>query len=373
MIDILARIVALVRKELLALLRDRASRMVLIGPPLIQIMVFGYAASFDLNHVPYAVYNEDHGAASRQLLARFAGSATFSRVATVGSDAALAPLIAQRRALLVLHLGPRFTADLLRRRPATLQVIVDGRDSNTASIALNDVGDIVQTFNRRWAASHGWRAPPTQLDVRAWFNPNLLSRWFIVPGIVALLMLVITLLVTGLSVARERELGTFDQLLVTPLHPFEILLGKALPGLLIGGAEGVFSVAVAVGWFHVPLLGSLGALALGMLLFLFAAIGIGLMISSLVSTQQQGLLGVFLFMVPAVILSGFASPIANMPAPVQWLTLLNPMRYLLIIVRGVFLQGAGAAQLAPQYWPLALLGVGSMLAAAWLFRHRLGS
>jgi ABC-2 type transport system permease protein len=370
MLDTVMRIVALVRKELLALLRDRASRAVLIGPPLIQLMVFGYAASFDLNHVPYAVYNEDRGAASRQLLARFDGSATFARVATLRADAQIAPLVEQRRALLVLHFGPDFTRDLLRGRQATLQAIVDGRDSNTASLALNDVGAIVLDFNREWAAAHRWRGAPAQLVVRAWYNPNLQSRWFIVPGIVALLMLVITLLVTGLSVARERELGTFDQLLVTPLRPVEILLGKAIPGFLIGGAEGVFTVAMAVAWFHVPLLGSLVALGLGMVLFLLAAIGIGLMISSLAVTQQQGLLGVFLFMVPAVILSGFASPIANMPRIVQWLTLLNPMRYFLVIVRGVFLQGADTLQLLPQFWPLALLGVAGMIAAAWLFRHR---
>jgi ABC-2 type transport system permease protein len=370
MLDTLLRVAALVRKELLALLRDRASRAVLIGPPLIQLMVFGYAANFDLNHVPYAVYNEDRGAASRQLLARFDGSATFQRVATLSADAQIAPLIAQRRALLVLHVGPDFTRELLRGRAATLQAIVDGRDSNTASLALNDVAGIVLDFNRDWGAAHGWRAAPAQLMVRAWYNPNLQSRWFIVPGIVALLMLVITLLVTGLSVARERELGTFDQLLVTPLRPVEILLGKAIPGFLIGGAEGAFTVAMAVAWFHVPLLGSIVALGVGMVLFLLAAIGIGLMISSLATTQQQGLLGVFLFMVPAVILSGFASPIANMPRVVQWLTLLNPMRYFLVIVRGVFLQGADTAQLLPQYWPLALLGVIGMVAAAWLFRHR---
>ena len=365
-----ARVWALIIKEFLALLRDRASRVVLIGPPLVQLMVFGYAATFDLNRVPYAVFDQDGGLAARQLLARFDGSGEFRRVATLQSQAQVRGVLDDRRALLVLRVGPGFTRDLVSGRGAPLQALIDGRDSNTAAIVQGDVSGVVQEFNQQWATAHGWPRAGAQLRARAWFNPDLLSRWFIVPGIVALLMLVITLLVTGLSVARERELGTFDQLLVTPMSPGEILLGKAFPGVVIGALEGCVTVVLAVYWFHVPFTGSVAALALGMLLYLGAAVGVGLMISSIARTQQQGLLGVFMFMVPAVILSGFASPIANMPRVVQWLTLLNPMRYFLIIVRGVFLQGADTAQLLPQYWPLGLLGVAGMIAAAWLFRHR---
>ena len=366
----LQRILALVLKEFRALLRDKASRTVLIVPPLLQVLVFGYAATFDLNHVAYAVYNQDRGAASRQLLARFAGSPTFRQVAVIGNDAQIAPLLDRRDVLLVLHVGPRFSRDLARGQSGRLQVFIDGRDSNTAGIVLGDVAAIVQQFNTTWAQQHGGGAPAAQLDFRAWFNPNLLSRWFIIPGIVGLLTLVIALLVTGLSVAREREAGTFDQLLVTPLRPVEILLGKALPGFVIGTLEASAIMAVAVFWFGVPLTGSLPALYLGLLLFLLAAVGIGLMISSLAVTQQQGLLGVFLFMVPAVILSGFATPIENMPAVVQWLTLANPLRYFLVILRGVFLQGDGIALLWSQYLPLAAIGVICMSLAAWLFRRR---
>ena len=366
-----ARILALIVKEFLAVLRDAASRTVLIGPPLIQLMVFGYAASFDLNHIPYAVYNEDTGYAARELLARFAGSATFEQIATITREAQIAPLIDDKQVLLVLHVPQHFTRDLLTQAPAQLQIIIDGRDSNTASLALNDVSGVLLDFNQQWAGTHGNQGPPARLDIRAWFNPNLLSRWFIVPGIVALLTLVVTLLVTGLSVAREREMGTFDQLLVTPLGPFEILVGKAVPGFVIGGLEGGFIALMAVWWFKVPFVGSIAALAFGLFFFLLAAIGIGLMISSLAVTQQQGLLGVFMFLVPSIILSGFATPIANMPEAVQLLTYFNPMRYFLIIVRGVFLQGDSVHMLLPQYGPLALIGLASMTAAAWLFRHRM--
>jgi ABC-2 type transport system permease protein len=366
-----ARILALIVKEFLAVLRDAASRTVLIGPPLIQLMVFGYAASFDLNHIPYAVYNEDRGYAARELLARFAGSTTFEQIATITREAQIAPLIDDKQALLVLHVPQHFTRDLLAQAPASIQIIIDGRDSNTASLALNDVSGVLLDFNQQWAGTHGNRGLPARLDMRAWFNPDLLSRWFIVPGIVALLTLVVTLLVTGLSVAREREMGTFDQLLVTPMGPFEILVGKAVPGFVIGGLEGGFIALMAVWWFKVPFVGSIAALALGLFFFLLAAIGIGLMISSLAVTQQQGLLGVFMFLVPSIILSGFATPIANMPEAVQLLTYLNPMRYFLIIVRGVFLQGDSVRMLLPQYGPLALIGLASMAAAAWLFRHRM--
>ena len=366
-----ARVVALVIKELLMLLRDTASRTVLIGPPIIQLLVFGYAASFDLNHIPYAVYNEDPGYASRQLLAHFSGTTTFEQVATITHAGQVAPLINNKQALLVIHIAPHFTRDLLRHQPATVQILVDGRDSNTASLALNDASGVLLDFNAQWAARHGWQGPPARLDIRSWFNPNLLSRWFILPGIVALLTLVVTLLVTGLSVAREREMGTFDQLLVTPLRPVEILLGKAIPGLLIGGLEAAFIAIVTIVWFGVPFVGSVIALGIGLLFFLLAATGIGLMISSIAVTQQQGLLGVFMFLVPSIILSGFATPIANMPEAVQLLTYINPMRYFLIITRGVYLEGDGVANLIPQYWPLALIALVSMSFAAWLFRHRM--
>jgi ABC-2 type transport system permease protein len=192
-----------------------------------------------------------------------------------------------------------------------------------------------------------------------------------VPGIVGLMMLVVTTIVTGLSVAREREAGTFDQLLVTPLRPVEILLGKSVPGILIGLVEGSFILLMVIFWFEIPLRGSLGALYLGVFLFLLSAVGIGLMISSLAVTQQQGILGAFLFLVPAVILSGFATPISNMPEVVQHLTLINPMRYFMVILRGVFLEGDSYALLFNQYWPMAIIAVVTLSLAGWLFRHRM--
>jgi ABC-2 type transport system permease protein len=367
----LRRIIALAIKELLAVLREKKSRFVLIGPPIAQLIVFGYAATFDLNHIPLAVYNEDRGAPSRELVARITGSPHFQLVTTVDHDGQIAPLIDNKDVLLVLHLGPRFSENLKRGEPAAAQLIIDGRNSNTALLALGYLRTIVTDFNIEWSRQHGLRGPPALLRIRPWYNENLLSRWFIVPGIVGLLTLVVTTIVTGLSVAREREAGTFDQLLVTPMRPVEILIGKSFPGLLIGLVEGTFILLMAVFWFDIPLRGSLGALYLGMFLFLLSAVGIGLMISSLAVTQQQGILGAFLFLVPSVILSGFATPISNMPELVQQFTRINPLRYFLVILRGVFLEGDSYSLLFDQYWPMAIIALVTLAMAGWLFRHRM--
>ena len=365
------RVRALMVKEFLAVWRDPRSRAILIGPPIIQLLVFGYAATYDLQDVPIAFYNEDGGADGRELLARFAASSVFHPMAYLEKEDDIARVVDSREAAVVVHLGQTFSRDLRLGFPAPVQIIVDGRNSNTALITVGYANAIVREFNIDWLRRTGKSLPPASLVVRSWFNPNLHSRWFIVPGIVALLTLVVTLIVTALSVARERELGTFDQLLVTPLRPIHILIGKSMTPLLIGLVQGTGIVIVAVLWFRIPFLGSVALLYLGMTLYLLAVVGVGLMISSLVRTQQQAILGAFLFLVPSVLLSGFATPIANMSEPIQLFTYLNPMRYFLVIVRGLFLEGLSAELVAQQLWPLALIAVATLASANWLFRHRL--
>jgi len=365
------RIAALVRKEFLALFKDRRGRFVLVIPPLVQLLVFGYAATFDLDRIPYALYNEDPGRAARELVAAFDGSPHFERVATLDSSGQIAPLVDARKAMMVVHIGPQFGRDLLLGDTAPLQVIVDGRNSNTALVAINYLRSVVEQYNRDWLSARGQSGPPVNIETRAWFNPNLESRWFFIPGIVGLITLLITMLVTAMSVAREREQGTFDQLLVTPLRPVEILIGKALPGFLIGAVEATVIILIATLWFDVPLRGNGALLYAGLALFLLSAVGVGLMISSIAVTQQQGLLGAFLFMVPAVTLSGFATPIANMPPAVQAVTLLDPLRYFLVVLRKLFLEGVSFDVLVHQLWPMALIGVVSLAIAGWLFRNRM--
>ncbi|NOZ38458.1 MAG: ABC transporter permease [Gammaproteobacteria bacterium] len=364
-------IFALAIKEFLALLRDKRSRFVIIVPPIVQLLVFSFAATYDINNVPVAIYNEDGSEAARELVSRIEGSPNFQVIAYIDRDSDVAPLIDNREVLLVLHIGQRFSANLIQGRSAPLQAIVDGRNSNTAMIAMNYLRSIVLDYNRNWLAAQGQGGSQVNLQTRAWYNENLQSRWFIVPGIVALLTLVVTLLVTALSVAREREAGTFDQLLVTPLRPLEILIGKAIPGIVIGLLEATLIIVLMVILFDIPLRGSLGALYLGIVLFLLSAVGVGLMISAIAATQQQAVLGAFLFLVPAVILSGFSTPIANMPQLVQWLTYLNPLRYFLIIVRGVALEGNSYALLINQYWPMVVIASITLTLAGWLFRRRM--
>lgn len=242
----LYRVLGLVIKELLAVLKDVKSRMVLIGPPIIQLVVFGYAATYDLNHVTFAVYNEDPSQASRELVARFEDAPAFQEVARIHNNAEVAALIDNRKVLLVLHIDRRFSRDLLAGSAGPVQLILDGRNSNTALLVLGYANTILTDFDSWWLAQHGGVNPPATLDIRARFNENLESRWFIVPGIVALLTQVVTLLVTALSVAREREAGTFDQLLVTPMRPIDILLGKSIPGVIVGGAEATFIIAAVL-------------------------------------------------------------------------------------------------------------------------------
>ena len=222
-------VMALVIKEFLALLKDKRSRLVLIVPPMVQLIIFGYAATFDLNHIPYAVYNEDSGAASRQLLAHLEGSPSFDLQARLTKDSQLAPAINNKDVLMIVHLGPNFSRDLLMHRPAQIQIIVDGRDSNTAMIMLGYVRSILIDFSEEWSSTHGQPPPPAHLNVRSWFNPNLESRWFIVPGIVGLLTLVVTLLVTALSVARNVKPEHLINSWSRPCGPWKSCSAKPCP------------------------------------------------------------------------------------------------------------------------------------------------
>ncbi len=364
------RLLALIIKEFLALFRDKKSRMAVIVPPILQLLIFGYAATFDLERASLAIFNEDNGAFSRELVARFERSSGFEIVGHVQSEAEIAPLIDGQKALLVLRIGEQCASQVAQGESCPIQVLIDGRNSNTAMLALNYVRSIVTDFNQEKAALKG-AGLPARLAMRAWFNPNLESRWFIVPGIIALLAMIVTLVVTALSVAREREAGTFDQLLVTPLRPWEILIGKAMPGLIVGVGEASLIIAVTVFWFKIPLVGSLAVLYPALVIYVLSIIGVGLMISSFSATLQQALLGAFLFIVPAVILSGFSTPIANMPQFMQALTYLDPMRYFLTIVRRVFLEGAGIEYFLHDLWPMSLIALVTLSLATWLFRHRM--
>ena len=367
------RLLTLIIKELLALARDPKGRFILIVPPLIQMTVFSLAATQEVKNVRMAVLNEDYGTSARDLVARFSGSPYFTEVRMLRGEADIGPAIDARAVLMVLSIGPNFSRDLAAGRPTTVQLILDGRRSNAAQIVAGYAEGILDGYNQELATVRRLPPPPppSVLAPRVWFNPNLDTTWFTVPSLLAILTTLMGLVVTALSVAREREVGTFEQLLVSPLSPVEIIIGKTIPALLIGVAEGTGMILVGVLVFRVPLTGSVTLLYASMVVYLAAVIGVGLFISSLAHTQQQAILGAFVFMVPAMLLSGFASPIENMPDWLQTATLANPIRHFMVIVKGLFLKNMPAAEVLRSLWPLAVIACVTLAAATWLFRHRL--
>jgi ABC-2 type transport system permease protein len=371
MIYSLLRILALARKELLAVVKDPRSRASLFIPPILQCLIYGYAATYDLDRVPYAVLDQDHSAASRDLLARLNGSKVFDRVANLESPAEAADYINERRTLLVLEIDGNFTRQLYHGDSATLQVIADGRNSNTVATAMAYIGSIVDQFNADWQKERGINGPPLQVTTRAWYNPNLETRWYMIPALIGTLTLMQTLMLTALSVAREREEGTFDQLLVTPCRPGEIMVGKALPSMLVGTAQATSVLLVAQFWFEIPFAGSYLTLYAGLVLFLMAAVGIGLLVSSVSATMQQAMLFSFTLIMPFALLSGLTTPVGNMPQILQYVTMINPLRYAIDIAQRVYLEGAGMRELMPELWPLAVIGAITLAMASWMFRNRL--
>lgn len=366
----LERLRVLVVKELLAVWRDRKSRMILIAPPLVQMLVFTFAATQEVKDVPVAVLNEDAGVHGRDLVARVQGSPNFSRVTHLHSDAEVAPALDAQAALMVVRVGPDFSRKVAAGEPAEVQLLLDGRRANAAQLVASYAGDIVARYDAE-LGSHGGGPPPASTVVgRVWFNPNLDPKWSTVPALVAILTTLMGLMITSLSVARERELGTFDQLLVSPLSPSEILIGKSVPALLIGVAQATGMCLVGVLVFGVPFRGSVLLLYASMVTYLLALIGVGLLVSSLAKTQQQAILYAFVFMVPAMLLSGFATPIGNMPEWLQVLTYANPVRHFMAILKGLFLKGLPASEVAVGLLPLAVIAAVTLSAASWLFRQR---
>lgn len=368
LLGFLYRLINLCRKELLAVLKDPSSRVILLVPALVQSFLFGYAANFDLTDVPYAVLDQSNTAQSRALLARLDGAGAFHRVATLHGSDEMAGLIGNGKALLALHFPPDFEQRLSRGEAAPLQLIVDGRNSATANAAVGYINAIVASYNSELSPQN---RVPVQVQSRVWFNPNLETRWMIMPAMIAALSMIQVMMLTALSVAREREQGTFDQLLVTPHTPLEILISKALPSILIGMVQSTVVLLIARFWFGIPMAGSPLVLYAGLLMFTLACVGIGLSISALSANMQQAMLYTFVLIMPLMLLSGLATPVANMPDWLQSATYANPLRFAIDLVRGVYLENIGFAEMVPDLIPLLVIALLTLPLAAWLFRHRL--
>lgn len=365
------RIITLLIKEMHAIWRDKKTRYVLIVPPLVQLFIFSFAATLDVKNVTIGILNRDNGKQSVELVQRFIGSSTFSHIIFLESVDEIKPFIDNQRGVGVLSIDQQFSKNLESGNEADVQLIMDGRKSNATQIVAGYISAIIDRFNLDFASSNGVTLQPTKLFPKNLYNPNLLYYWYNVPSLCGILTLLEALILTSLSIARERELGTFDQLLVSPIEPVEILVGKAIPAIIISIAEGSLIVLAAIYIFQIPFTGSFFNLYAGMFVFVCCVVGVGLFISSLCSTQQQAILGSSLFLTPAVTLSGFATPIENMPVWLQKFTILNPLRYFLVIVKGVFLKEMPWDIVFHNLWPMAIIAVVNLTAATWLFKRRL--
>ena len=365
------RILALIWKEFLAVWRDPKSRISLLVPPVVQLFIFTFAATLDVKDVSMGIVNMDSGRQSYELVQRFRGSPTFSKIAMLDGMEQVGPFIDNQRGMMVLAIDPEFSRNIEERQPALVELILDGRKSNSTQIVAGYTESIISQFNTDLARQLDMPEMNVRLIPRNWFNPNLHYYWYNVPSLVALLSMLTALIVTSLSIAREREIGTFDQLLVSPLTPVEILIGKMVPGIVIGTLEGTLILTVGVLVFQVPFTGSLPLYYLSLVIFITSIVGVGLFISSLCSTQQQAILGTFIFMVPSVLLSGYATPIENMPEWLQPVSYLIPFRYMLVISKGLFLKAMPAWIVLKNIWPMVLIGIFTLTGANLLFRRRL--
>jgi ABC-2 type transport system permease protein len=372
------RIVAIIIKEFIELKRDKWARFRLIVPTLVQMLLFGYAATYEVYHVSTVVLDLDHSQESRELISRFTFSSRFD-VTTVDSQAEVTKAIDDSSAAvaLVIHAG---FAELLRKgQNAPLQVIVDGTNSNTALIALGYVNTIASAFAHDYGTQiaestqgvRGMRQVQVTLEERPWFNEDLNGRWFFVPGLIGTLTLVIIVNLTAFAIVREHEVGTLEQIMVSPIRPAELIFGKTVPFFLIGLGEVALIVAVARLWFQVPFVGNPLVLLLGSSLFLFSTLALGLLISTLCTTQQQAFSMNFFILNPFFILSGFSFPISSMPQVLQLMTYVNPLRYYLVVIRGTFLKGIGLDVLWPQLAAMAAIAIALLATSILRFRKSL--
>ncbi len=375
----LSRLKQMLIKEFIQVFRDKRTRVLLFVPPIVQMLIFGYAATYEIHHVATVVLDLDHSEESRDLVSRFTSSPYFDVQHQLTDSRQVVDLIDRGQATVALQINPGFADDLRKGQTAPLQVIVDATNSNTALIASGYINQIALRFAKDYQLDRinrisphlSERTPNVQLEQRPWYNPDLRSRWFFVPGIVGSLTLVLVVNLTAFAVVREREIGTLEQIMVTPIRPAEFILGKTLPFFLIGLLDVSLIAVVGTLWFQVPFRGQLWVLFTGAILFLLCMLGVGLLISTVSATQQQALVTSFFFIMPAITFSGFGFPISTMPQWLQYLTYASPLRYFLIVLRGTYLKGVGLDILWPEMSAMLVLGLGLLTVAVLRFHKAL--
>ena len=364
---LLRRVLFMIRKELLATLKDPKSRAILVFPALVQTFLFGYVATYNLDEAPYAVLDQSRSYYSAELLAKMDGSGIFKRVRTLDSSSQISDCIDSGDAVLILNINPEFAKQISAGQAAPVQIITDGRNTMTGGLASAYAASIIAEYNKQLQNGQ------SLIDVKTitWYNPNQITRWSFLAAIMPMMSFSQVMMLAGLSVAREREAGTFDQLLVTPLGPMEILIGKAVPPILIGLVQSSIVLSIAVFWFKVRFVGSLFTLYLTLLIFLVSCVGIGLSISAVSDSMQQVMVYCFVVMLPVMLLSGMATPVRNMPEVLQWFTYINPLRFAIDAVRRIYIEGATLLTIAPNYIPMLAVACITLPTAGWMFRNKL--
>jgi ABC-2 type transport system permease protein len=366
-------------KEFIQVFRDKRTRFVLFVPPLIQMLIFGYAATYEIRHVPIAVLDYDQSQESRELISHVAATPYFDLQQRLSRPEQVRELIDAGQITMALQVDPGFAQRLRKGVTAPVQVVVDATNSNTALIALGYLNQIAQRYAAGYQQDRMERIRPTlvsvapsiELEQRPWYNTDLHSRWFFVPGVIGSLTMIVVINLTAFAIVREREIGTLELIMVTPIRPFEFILGKTVPFFLIGLADVGLIATLGTFWFQIPMRGSIAVLAAGTVLFLLCMLGIGLFISTISSTQQQAMVTAFFFIMPAIVFSGFGFPISTMPQWLQDLTLLSPLRYFLIVLRGVYLKGIGLDLLWPQFIGMAVLAAALLTLSVFRFHKAL--
>jgi ABC-2 type transport system permease protein len=360
------RIFRLMIKEFIQALRDPRMKALIFVLPVIQLLIFGYAVTTDVNQIKTVVVDQDNSPQSRAFLERFSSSGTFRIIGTSRNGNSLTEYLDKGAAVVGIQVKRGFAEDIALGRSPVVQVVIDGTDSNNGTVAMNYTQRIASAFGEGQQHS-----PLVKVQSRTWYNPDLKSRNYNVPGVIAIILLMTSLLLTSMAIVREREIGTMEQLMVTPLSALEFVLGKSLPFALICFVDVIVVTLVGVTWFNIPIRGNFLLLLFGAALYLMSSIGVGLLISTISKTQQEALMSCFFFYFPAVLLSGFMFPISNMPQAAQWITLINPLRYFLVIVRGIFLKGTGFKELWPQFLALAFLGSAFLTYSVTRFKKRM--
>ena len=370
-IGIAMRLKSLIIKEFIAIWQDKRGRMALIVPPLIQFFVFTFAATLDVHNISIGIKNNDYGQFSRELIHQINGSEDFTEIVMLENDNELRNALDTQKVLIAIEIKDDFSKKILSGEPGNVNIIADGRKSNASQIAVGYVSDIAQKLNRRILKNADPASIPSELKPRNWYNANLNYTWFTITGLIGILSMLTSISVTALSIAREKEMGTYEQLIVSPLTPSMILAGKAIPALIIGVLEGSAMLLAGYLFLDLPIRGNLLYLYPSMIIFILAIVGIGLFISSLSSTQQQAALGVFLCITPIIITSGFATPVENMPRWLQYGAMLNPLKFFLVIVRGICLKGISGTTIFHNTWPMLLIAFGTLGTSSWFFKRKI--